>query len=310
MSDRVAHEVLASERLDRVLLPWCGSRRRAREAVTSGKVRVDGRVVADPGVMLRVGQRVEIWWSAPGSGVDRRRGLEVLTEAGVRIVDWRDDVVVCDKPPGLLTDAATVAQRRELPSLVGLLRRPSAPLHPFAAHRLDRDTSGLVLVARGEAAHEALRAEFAAHRPERRYLALLNGELRGDGGRWEDPMVWDAGARLQRSPRPGEDAVLAWADYRVLARGRGVTLVEVSLGTGRRNQIRLHAMLRGHPLVGERLYVGRGADRVRAPRQWLHAVALCVRLPDGSAGSWTSPVPADLRGVARGLGVGDGVGAV
>jgi 23S rRNA pseudouridine1911/1915/1917 synthase len=97
---------------------------------------------------------------------------------------------------------------------------------------------------------------------------------------------------------------VAWADWRLLARGQGATLVEVRLGTGRRNQIRVHAAWRGHPLVGERLYLPPGhAPGVGAARQCLHAAELAVRTPDGREGRWTAPLPRDFAAVLRGVGI-------
>ncbi len=299
------HIVVADDRLDRVVATIVGSRNKAKETLASGKVRVQGIVATAPGELVKAGVVVEVWWNEPGTSVVRNEGKAALDRAGVRLVEWATDFVVCDKPPGLLTDAATQSQRRDEDSLVGLLRRLSAPSHPRAVHRIDRDTSGLVLVARGDTAYEALRAEFAAHRPARRYLTLLHGDLAGDQGTWEDAMLWDSRQLRQRVPRPGEETSLARASWQVLVRGRAVTLVEVRLDTGRRNQIRLHACLRGHPVVGERLYL---PPRWRRPsletnRQWLHAASLSVQLPDGRVGAWSSPIPQDLKSVLDSNGV-------
>lgn len=294
----------AGWRLDRALAAResVGARRRAREVVESGKVSVDGAPCADPGRPLAPGATVTIAWNRPGTGRAHRRARVAVAAAGVAILYEDAHLLAVDKPPGLLTDSATRGQRREADTVTDRLRsylRPQGKT-PFAAHRIDRDTSGVVLFAKDRATFEALRGQFHARTPERVYLAVLDGRPSPDEGAWSDWMAWDA-QRLEQVPAnasvPG--AVLAEARYRVrseLADGR--TVVEVRLVTGRRNQIRVHAMLRGHPLAGERRYLPPDHTQRRAepPRHALHAWRLVFDHPvTGERISVESPVPPDLR---------------
>lgn len=298
----------AGSRLDRAVAarPSVGSRRRAREVVESGKVSVDGQPCADPGRPLPDGAVVTIAWSRAGTGRAHQAARATIAKAGLRILHEDAWLLVVDKPPGLLTDPATSAQRRSSDSVTDRLRRYLARegRSPYPAHRIDRDTSGAVLFAKDERTHESLRAQFDAHTPERVYLAVLQGVPSPPSGRWTDWMAWDAKELIQKSTMPdAEGAVLAEADYRVTAKpGGGLSVVEVRLVTGRRNQIRLHAMLRGHPLVGEKQYVAPGHVRrgPRIARHALHAWRLAFEHPSTRERiAVESPVPADLQRVLR-----------
>ncbi|MEZ4318785.1 MAG: RluA family pseudouridine synthase [Myxococcota bacterium] len=281
-----------------------GSRGRAKKALASGKVRVDDRPVGteQAGIALEAGAIVEIQWARPGTAAAPTAARQRLTRAGVRLLFVDDAMVVADKPAGLLTDTATRAQQRNRECLRAQLRTELGfPVWPV--HRIDRDTTGVVAFARSESLYEALRAQWAAQTPERTYLAVVEGLVEGEAGRWADWMAWDARKHVQRASREGAPhAVLAQADWRVLGRGRHLTALEVRLVTGRRNQIRVHAMLRGHPLVGEVQYRDAPAKRARLPRQALHARRLALDHPvTGERLSFEAPVPDDLRQLLRGV---------
>src|SRR5262249_36629318 len=137
---------------------------------------------------------------------------------------------------------------------------------PQVVHRIDRDTSGLLVVARTGPAAAALKGQFEARETERVYQAVVYGHPAPESGTWRDRLAWDGRIRLQkavssRDPRGGE----AVSRYTVLERFADSALVEVRLVTGKRNQIRLQAQLRGHPLVGEQRYTIEGADHVEIP---------------------------------------------
>ena len=170
---------------------------------------------------------------------------------------------------------------------------------PFVVHRIDRDTSGLVVFAKNAAAHGDLKNQFNRHGPERVYQAVVYGHPEPASGTWRDRLVWDSSALIQKETHPkdprGKDALCR---YRVVEALRGAALIEVSLVTGRRNQIRIQARLRGHTLVGERRYVF-GPDTLRTiafPRQALHAARLVFRHPrDGREMRFEAPMPGDMK---------------
>lgn len=295
--------VLGSEaggqRLDKWLagLPSIGSREKARQALRSGKVSVDGAPMGadDAGRTLADGALVEIAWNAPGTGRRRTAGREAMARAGVTVLFEDAVMLVADKPAGLLTDAADSDQARNRDTLRKRVRAWLGGAEAWPVHRIDRDTTGVVAFAKTEAARDTLRAQWIDQGPERVYLAVLEGRVDRDSGRFADWMAWDAKNRVQRPCDPQADgAFLAEASWKVVERLRGATLVEVRLVSGRRNQIRVHAMLFGHPLVGEPLYRKQGRERTPFHRQALHARRLGLKHPDGTPVVFEAELPADL----------------
>lgn len=294
-------EARSGTRLDKLLaaLPSVGSREKARQALKSGKVSVDGAPVGadDGGRVLGLGSRIEIAWTRPGTGAKRTAGREAMTRAGVVVVHEDDAIVVCDKPVGLLTDAADAEQAKTRDTLRKRVRAYLGGQMVWPAHRIDRDTSGLVAFARSERLRAVLSEQWAARTPLRCYLVLVEGRVHGEQGRFRDWMAWDGAQRLQRPCAPdAAGAFLAEADWTVAERfGDRATSLEVRLVSGRRNQIRLHAMLAGHPLVGEPLYRKR-EGKIPFPRQALHAWKLgFVHPTTGEPVRFEAPVPADLQ---------------
>ncbi|HEY1302269.1 MAG TPA: RluA family pseudouridine synthase [Vicinamibacterales bacterium] len=221
----------------------------------------------------------------------RARDLAILYED--------EAIVVVDKPAGLLT--VPLPRREQAPSVAGLIEeryRSHRARRPFAVHRIDRDTSGIVVFARNPRAQEALKRQFIAHEPERVYLAIVHGSPRPTTGTWRDRMAWDRQALIQKSAAASHPrAMEAVSEYRVVESFQHASLVEVRLRTGKRNQIRYQAALRGHPLVGERQYVDRVPTHpIAFGRQALHAHRLAFHHPvDGRALSFESPLPRDLE---------------
>ncbi len=311
-----SHEISASEagqRLDKLLagLPEVGSRDRARKVLASGKATLDDQIVslADAARVVQAGQRLDIAWNRPNSAFARIEGRQAMTRLGITILYEDRWLLAIDKPAGLLTDTATHAQAKDRDSVrerAGAYLRP-AGARAFVVHRIDRDTSGVVLIAKDAETSAALRQSFERHEPERLYVTLLHGVLAPREGVFADWMTWDPQTLAQVQTEPhAERSVLARASYRtvrVLAQGRA-SVVEVALITGRRNQIRLHALIRGCPLVGEKRYVTEDFDRqgLTHPRQALHAARLGLIHPTtGARLSFESPLPADLEGLIRRL---------
>jgi 23S rRNA pseudouridine1911/1915/1917 synthase len=276
-----------------------GSRARAVDAIGRGKVFVnDAEAVAtDAARRVVAGDRIRVWMDRPGSSKRRPSARRV---GQIRIIYEDDDVIVVDKPAGLLT--VPLPKRGDAPSVVEEIERhlrSHRRRRAFVVHRIDRDTSGLVIIAKHAAAHAALKEQFLRHEPERVYRAIVYGHPTPDSGTWRDRLVWDQSALIQKETHPrdprGKEAV---SEYRVVERFRDATLIEVRLVTGKRNQIRLQARLRGHTLVGEQRYVfGPETLRsIRLPRQALHAFRLGFRHPvTKTPMQFETPLPPDLE---------------
>jgi RluA family pseudouridine synthase len=199
------------------------------------------------------------------------------------------DILVVDKPTGLLSVATEGERTRTAYRLLRdwvAARRP-AGARLFIVHRLDRETSGLIVFAKTVAAKRSLQAQFAARNVERVYVALVEGMLRTMQGTLKSRLTEDRSLRVRPTSdhREGRDAITR---YRVLARPRQGTLVELRLVTGRRGQIRAQLAAVGHPIAGDREY-GCRADPLR--RLALHATRLGFVHPRGGRVTFESPPP-------------------
>ncbi len=285
----------AGKRLDQVVTELAGvSRAAAARWIEAGRVLVDGSA-RPKSHRLEGGERVR--WEPIGAPVSAALVPERLP-LEVRFED--EHLLVVAKPAGLVVHPAAGHPTGTLVNaLLGrddpTLSATGGGVRPGIVHRLDKDTSGLLLVAKGDQAHAALARDLAARRIERRYLALVQGHLEPDG---------TVDAPIGRHPRDrkrmavvpgGRRAVTHW---RVLERLEGVDLVEVRLETGRTHQIRVHLSSIGHPVVGDRTY---GADpglarRVGLDRTFLHAWRLAFQHPvSGERVEVSEDLPADLQ---------------
>ncbi|MGE4056742.1 MAG: RluA family pseudouridine synthase, partial [Vicinamibacterales bacterium] len=203
-------------------------------------------------------------------------------------------------PAGLLP--VPLPARADAPSAYELveahLRARGHRVRPAVVHRIDRDTSGLVIFARNTKTQALMKDQFRRREAERVYQAVVYGAPAPASGTWRDRLVWDENALIQKETHPhdpaGTDAV---SHYRTLERFRDATLIEVRLDTGKRNQIRLQARLRGHTLVGERRYVFGPPPprRIEFSRQALHAWRLVCRHPvDSRQLTFEAPIPQDF----------------
>jgi 23S rRNA pseudouridine1911/1915/1917 synthase len=263
-----------------------GSRSRAAAWLERGKVFVDGDAAgpADASRRLAPGARVGVWMDRPGSATPADRAAREARHL-LRIVAEDPSFIVVDKPAGILVEPLPGRGGGEV-TLLDLLAHhvrhaPRAAFH--VVHRIDRDTSGLVLFARTPDARDALKDQFERRTPSRIYLAVLEGAPATARGRWEDQLAWDASKLRQRKAHAtdarGKEAV---AEVEVVERFAAATLVKVSLITGKRNQIRVQAGLRGNPLLGERQYRFGAPPSQALPRfgrQALHAWRLGFRHP-------------------------------
>ena len=288
----------AGVRLDKFLAHpgRAGSRGRAAAAIDRGKVYVNGSVAEDPATRLRATDTVRLWIDKPGSA---KRPVRPGPRGDLDIVYEDDVLLVVNKPAGLLT--VPLERKRDVPSVFDQIEdylRPAGRRRPFVVHRIDQDTSGLVVFAKEAAAQGRLKAQFKRREPERVYWALVYGQPDPPAGTWRDRLVWDTTALIQKETHPrdpqGTDAICA---YRTLEAFADASLLEVSLGTGRRNQIRIQARLRGHVLVGEQRYTfGPGSLRaIPFGRHALHARRLAFRHPgDERLLAFEAALPADL----------------
>ncbi|HKI99170.1 MAG TPA: RluA family pseudouridine synthase [bacterium] len=254
----------------------------------------------DPGLLLAAGERLELRYDP----ARRYRGKpKARSSAAFRLVHEDPYLLVVDKAPGVLT----VPNHGETDTLVDAVRhhlgrgRKQAP-RVFVVHRLDRETSGLLVIARTPDVAHALKAQFAAHKPERVYQALVAGTVREDAGTFRSRLATDPSLN-QRSTTHPDAGKLAITHYRVTARVPGATAVEVRLETGRRNQIRVHFAEAGHPVLGDPRYE---PERARHPR-WktrrmaLHAAVLGLTHPvTGRTLRFESPTPPEMSAFQAG----------
>ena len=290
-------------RLDRRVAAEAGcSRSVAHDLVLGGAVQVDGRVERRPSVRVAGDADVVVEHEPvvePDPAPDR--------SVAVVLVHTDEHLHVVDKPAGLVVHPG--AGTHGEPTLVnGLLALDPDlagigpdPQRPGIVHRLDRGTSGLLLVARTAEAHEALSAMIAAHEVAREYAALVAGTVPEATGRIEAPIGRDPQRPTLQAVTP--DGRPAATDYEVEARytePEAATLLAVRLETGRTHQIRVHLSAIGHPVIGDRAY----GDRSGLPldRPFLHSRRLAFTHPvTAEALALTSPLPADLQAVLAAL---------
>jgi 23S rRNA pseudouridine1911/1915/1917 synthase len=299
-------EDLAGLRLDQALarlLPQY-SRQRLQGWIEAGAVRLNGALPRSKDKVLG-GERVRI-----EAQIEAETG--VAAESAPVDVFYEDEALrIINKPAGLVVHPGAGNPGRTLQNaLLGM--DPKLALVPRAGliHRLDKDTSGLMVVARTLEAHTALVAALAAREIERRYVAVCLGVLTG-GRTIDEPIGRHRSARTRMAVRAdGRDAV---THVRIIERFRAHTQVLAQLETGRTHQIRVHLAHIGHPVVGDPVYGARrrypagASEALRAMldgfrRQALHAAELALEHPfTGEALSWTAPIPADMQALVAAL---------
>ncbi|MCL4814226.1 MAG: RluA family pseudouridine synthase [Vicinamibacteraceae bacterium] len=291
----------AGSRLDKFLAApdRLGSRSRVSTALERGRVFVNDVEMtrADAARPLAPGDAVLVWADRPGSAA--RVPPAPTVPGAVRILHEDEALVVVDKPAGMLTVPLTArAGALSVQDHLAALFRARGMKSPLVVHRIDRDTTGLVVFARDPRAQAALAKQFRQREPQRIYLAVVCGRPEPAEGIWVDTLVWNGDALVQEAVGPRHPrGARAVTRYRTVERFTESALLELQLETGKRNQIRIQAALRGHPLVGERQYVyGRRAGQaVEFPRQALHAHRLAFRHPaSGAPVVFEAPLPDDI----------------
>src|SRR6266851_1050947 len=267
------------ERLDaflRAQFPMV-SRGAIRRLIEEGHIRVDGRMVK-PTHHPRAGEQIEVHWpeARPAEAQPEEIPLDVIFEDA--------DLLVLNKPPGLVVHPAAGHEEHTLVNALlhhcaGQLSGIGGVARPGIVHRLDKETSGCLVVAKNDDTHVALSAQFASRKVEKIYHAIVCGEMERDRGEIRAAIARHSSHR-KRMAVDDEFGREARTSYRVLERLRGATLAEAELHTGRTHQIRVHFQFLGFPLVGDATYGNRQnlrlteLTRYTAPRQMLHAFRL------------------------------------
>ncbi len=291
-------------RLDRALGELFPSESRSflAKLITGGRVRIDGRPAAKASQRVETGQRlaIDVPDPAPSTVESQEIPLTILHED--------EDVVVIDKPPGLVVHpAAGHPDRTVVNALLFHVKDLSGiggELRPGIVHRLDKDTSGVMLIAKHDEAHRRLTANWNTDLVKKEYLAVVYGTPSSDRGTVDAPLGRDPRDRKRMAVvANGRRAI---TDYEVAERLRYASVVRCRLRTGRTHQIRVHMKHLGHPIIGDPVYSGpqwRGIpDRKlqrtieRFPRQALHAARLTFAHPrSGESVIVEAPVPEDMR---------------
>jgi len=290
-----ASDAVAGERLDLAIARLTGhSRTQAATLIATGRVSVDGRAErasfrVEPGAQLKV-------------EIPVLAGREVVPEQiPVSVVYEDEELVAVDKPAGMVVHPAPGNWSGTLVNaLMGRgqgLAAGAAPERAGLVHRLDKETSGLLLVAKTDRAHRTLSAALAARRIKRRYACLCWGHLDADDVTVDRPIGRAAADRTRMGVRP--DGRAAKTDFHRLARFDSADLLRAQLHTGRTHQIRVHLAAIGHPVVGDDTYGGGGGRRLVAlppKRHFLHAAWLVFTHPvSGKELDLRSPLPPELK---------------
>jgi len=301
----------AGWRLDRALADAVPilSRERLKALIRSGAVETEGKALRDPAVKVRGEEalRIAVPEAAPAHNEPQEIPLEIVFED--------EHLLVVDKPAGLVVHPAAGNVDGTLVNALlyhcrGSLSGIGGVARPGIVHRIDKDTSGLLVVAKTDVAHEGLAKQFAAHTIERRYLAIVKGIPKAAQGTVDAPLARSATNRKKIAiveGKRGKRAVTHWRRLGVLA---DAALVECRLETGRTHQVRVHMASIGHPLLGDPVYGrsgkthGKLLSKLGFQRQALHAAGLGFTHPvTKNRLSFSSPMPPDMQELFNALGV-------
>lgn len=288
----------SGERLDRLIAEQVPdlSRTRIQTLIKEGRVTVNGGP-SKPAYRIEGGERIAIFLPPPVTSA-------VLPEPIPLDVLYEDaDLIAINKPAGMVVHPAYGHDSGTLVNAVLYrwpeLREVGDEYRAGIVHRLDKDTSGVIVIARTPRAHRALAEQFAARSIEKKYLALVEGLPDSASGRIEAPIGRDPQQRKRMAAvRGGREAV---TEFRVLEYYAEHALLEVHIHTGRTHQIRVHLAFIGHPVVGDTVY-GYRKQRIKLQRHFLHAAEMTVRSPStGQPLTFRAPLPADLQDILDNL---------
>ncbi len=292
----VAFSVITSgERLDKVIaaeLPDL-SRTHIQRLIDDGFVTVDARVITKPALRIEPPAQIEVRIppAGPTAALAESIPLDIIFE--------NDDLIVINKAAGMVVHpAAGHFQGTLVNAILGHdpdLEGVGDETRPGIVHRLDKDTSGLIVVAKNDLAHRELQRQFKDREVEKTYLALLDGHPPSEVGRIEAPIGRDLKDRKRMAVVAERHGRMAITEYTTLQKFTAHTLVQANLLTGRTHQIRLHFAYLKCPLVGDTVY-GRRKPSVPLARQFLHAARLTFKLPGtGLPKTFSAPLPPELQ---------------
>ena len=269
---------------------------RLKRAVLEGQVTVNGVKVDDPGAIVAPSDLI-VW--------DPNRRVVRKVDTSVETLYEDDDAVAVVKPAGLLTHPTEAKEKDTLLARVSTWAAKRTKGRPYISvvHRLDKETSGVLAFARSRQGLVQLQAQLRAHTMDRRYQAVVEGNLPADQGIFREDLVEDRGDRRRGVAKPGETGIRAVTEWKVLERFGVATLVEARLKTGRTHQIRVHFANAGHPLVGDPVYRDPKLPPfpIAFPRQALHAGHLGWQKANGERVSVETPPPADFQSLLAAL---------
>jgi len=305
----MVEQSLPSERLDAFLrrkFPAV-SRVSLKRLIEQGYVRVNGRTVK-PTHSPRAGEQIEIHWpeARPAQAQPEEIPLDILFED--------KSLLVLNKPAGLVVHPAAGNEEHTLVNALlhhcqGSLSGIGGVARPGIVHRLDKETSGCLVIAKNDETHLALSKQFAAREVGKIYSAIVCGELERDSGEIRAAIARHPTHRKRMTVRDDSSGRAAHTTYCVLERLNSATFVEAQLHTGRTHQIRVHFQFLGHPLVGDETYGARQNKKLveltgyEPPRVMLHARELSFVHPrTGKEMSFEAPLPEDFRQALKSLG--------
>jgi 23S rRNA pseudouridine1911/1915/1917 synthase len=266
------------------------SRSRLQSWIEQGRVEVNGSA-AKRSYLLKGGEKIQV---SPAELAPLRAEAE---DVPLDVLYQDVDVIAIHKPAGMVVHAGAGRHSGTLVNaLVHRFQKLSTvggDLRPGIVHRLDRLTSGVILVAKTDAAHRHLAAQFANREVEKTYLALVHGRVKTDQGKINKPISRDPARRVRMTAKSssGRQAI---TEYKVLRRFADSSYLEVKIGTGRTHQIRVHLASVGHPVVGDKLY---GAPPAALNRFFLHAYRISFNSPTtGAKITVVAPLPPELAG--------------
>lgn len=297
----IVEEDFAGTRLDAAINQKYGkevSRTLAQEMIKAGEITLDGQAIKT-GYKLKGGEKILVALRL----VDKEISIQA-TPLDFPIVFEDEHLIVINKPSGLVVHPGAGGEKETVVSaLLGHtnLSPIGAPVRPGIVQRLDKGTSGIMLVAKTKEAHRNLAAAFAEHNIEKEYLAIIQGHIVNRKGRIEVAIERDKIHRKRMKATAAGKGRMAISQFEVLEYLKGASFVKVAIQTGRTHQIRVHMAFTGHPLIGDTTYGGRKFEGTS--ELFLHSSRLAMKHPiTGKQMEWVAPIPESFEQALEKLG--------